>query len=96
MIQPLRDFVLVSRDAEEEKPAGSMIYRPGNAAEAKIVKGTVIAVGSGHITTDGNIVPLEVKVGDRVVFNRNFGTELTEGSESAVIIKEESLLAVLK
>lgn len=92
-IQPLRDFILVSKQPEEEKVG--LLYRPQNA-ESKIVRGTVLAVGSGRLTSDGSVVPLEVKVGDTVVFNKNYATELTEGSEAALLLREEQVLAVIR
>jgi chaperonin GroES len=96
MIVPLRDFVVVSKEAEDERTSpGSLLYRP-QTAEAKIVRGTVKAVGSGRVTGDGNVVPLEVKEGDRVVFNRNFATEITEGAETFLLLREDQLLCVVK
>lgn len=95
MIQPLRDFILVTKQPEEDRAPGSLIYKPATA-EAKIVKATVLAVGSGALANDGKSIPLEVKVGDTVVFNKNFATEITEGSDSALIIREDQLLAVIR
>ena len=92
---PLRDFILVSKDATEERVAGSLLYRPATA-EDKIVRGTVIAVGSGWITTDGTVVPLEVKVGDKVLFNRTYSVEVSSGSETMLVLKEEHLMCVVK
>lgn len=92
---PLRDFVLVSRENAEEKTASGLLFRPATA-EDKIVKGTVIAVGSGRVTSDGTVVPMEVKVGDQVLFNKNFGTELANGGEAAFLLKEEQLLCVVR
>jgi chaperonin GroES len=93
-IQPLRDFILVTKQAEEEKIG--MIYRPATASESKIVRGTVLAVGSGRVASDGTIIPLEVKVGDTVVFNRNFATELTDGGETALVLREDQILCVVR
>lgn len=94
-IQPLRDFVLVSKEDAEEKTPGGLIYRPATV-EDKIIKGLVIAVGSGRVGTDGVVVPLEVHVGDRVVFNKNFATELTNGGETALILREDQILCIVK
>lgn len=94
-IQPLRDFILVSKQAEEEKPKDSLIFRPATA-DTKIVKATVLAVGSGALANDGKAIPLEVKVGDTVVFNKNLAQEITDGSDTALIIREDQLLAVVR
>ena len=94
-IQPLRDFILVTKTVDEERVPGSMLFRPATA-ETKIVKGTVLAVGTGRVCSDGTIVPLEVKVGDTVVFNKNFATEVSEGSESALVLREDQLLCVIR
>jgi chaperonin GroES len=92
-IQPLRDFILVTKQPEEEKVG--LIYKPATS-ESKIVRGTVMAVGSGRVASDGTVVPLEVKVGDTVAFNRNFATELNDTGESALIIREDQLLAIIR
>jgi len=94
-IQPLRDFIVVSKASEEEKVAGSLIYRP-QTSESKIVKGTVLAVGSGRLTSDGTVVPLEVQVGDTVVFNKHYATEINEGGETVFVLKEDQLLCVVR
>jgi chaperonin GroES len=94
-IQPLRDFVLVTKEAVPETSPGSIIIRPGNVDE-KLIKALVVAVGSGRVTNDGTTIPLEVKVGDRVVFNRTLATELTDGEEKALILREDQILCVLK
>lgn len=94
-IQPLRDFILVSKQPEEEKAPGSLIFRPATA-EAKIIKATVLAVGSGALANDGKSIPLEVKVGDTVFFNKSFATEITDGADTALIIREDQLLAVVR
>jgi chaperonin GroES len=92
-IQPLRDFILVTKQPEEEKVG--LIFRPATA-ETKIVKGTVLAVGSGRVASDGSIVPLEVGVGDTVVFNKNFATELPDSGESVLILREDQILCVVR
>ena len=94
-IQPLRDFVVVTKEEAPKQVAGSLIYRP-DTIEDKIVKGKVVAVGSGRVASDGTVVPLEVKVGDRVAFNKNFATELSDGADNALILREDQLLAILR
>jgi chaperonin GroES len=94
-IQPLRDFVVVAKEEAPKQQAGSLIIRPDNVEE-KLIRGKVVAVGSGRVAADGSVVPLEVSVGDRVVFNKNFATELTEGGETALLLREDQLLAILR
>jgi chaperonin GroES len=94
--QPLRDYVVVSKQAEEDKVAGGLLYRPATASETKIVKGTVLAVGTGQLSNDGASVPLEVKVGDTVMFNKNFATEITDGSETVLLIREDQLYCIIR
>lgn len=90
--QPLRDFVLVTKDEAEEKTAGGLIFRPATV-EDKLARGVVVAVGSGRVTLDGTTIPLEVKVGDRVVFNKSLATDLSGGD---FIIREDQLLCTVK
>ena len=94
-IMPLRDFVLVTKEAVDEKTPGGLIIRP-STVEDKLIKALVVAVGSGRVTTDGTTIPLEVKVGDRVVFNKTLATELTDGDDKALILREDQILCVLK
>ena len=92
--QPLRDFVVVTKEVASEAPAspGGLIYRPATV-ESKVAKGTVVAVGSGRVVLDGTVVPLEVKVGDTVMFNKNLAVELDDG---ACLLREDQLLCVVK
>jgi chaperonin GroES len=90
--QPLRDFVLVTKEEHEEKAPGSLIFRPATV-EDKLMKAVVVAVGSGRVTLDGTTIPLEVKAGDTVVFNRSLATELAGGS---FVIREDQLLCIVK
>lgn len=90
-IQPLRDFILVEKPVEKEEKVG-LIYKPATA-ETKIVRATVLAVGSGALANDGKSIPLEVKAGDTVVFNKSFATEIADG---VLIIREDQLLAIVR
>lgn len=95
-LQPLRDFLVVSvpKQAEEKLP-GSVLFRPGTA-EQKIVTGTVVAAGSGHLTGDGAIVPLEVKSGDAVLFNKQMSVEVSHNGETLYLLREEHILSVVR
>jgi chaperonin GroES len=94
-IQPLRDFIIVEKVAETEKRSAGGIIVPGTS-EAKVLTATVLAVGSGKVAFDGTVIPLEVKVGDSVVFNKNFATEVTAGSETVLLLREEQIFAVIR
>src|SRR4051794_20554689 len=79
-VRPLHDRILVRRMAEEEKTAGGL-FIPDTAKE-KPSKGEIVAAGKGRVTEDGKVMPLEVKVGDHVLFGKYSGTELKlEGHE---------------
>lgn len=94
-IQPLRDFIIVEKAPETEKRSAGGIIVPGTS-EAKVLTARVLAVGSGKVALDGTVVPMEVKVGDSVVFNRNFATEITAGSETVLLLREEQIFAVVR
>jgi len=94
-IQPLHDRVIVKRVKEEEKTKGGIII-PDTAKE-KPQEGLVIAVGSGRIEGEGKKkTPLEVKKGNRVLFSKYAGTEITIDGEEHLIMKEEDIIALIK
>lgn len=90
-IQPLGDRVLVKRLEAEEKTKGGIVL-PDTAKE-KPQKGEVVSVGKGKVLESGKVEPLEVKKGDKVLFGKYAGTELTEDSQEYLILKEEDILA---
>ncbi len=92
-IQPLHDRVIVKRIEEEETTKGGIII-PDTAKE-KPQEGIVIAVGSGK-TEDGKKIPLEVKKGDRILFSKYAGTEITIEGEEHLIMKEDDIIALVK
>jgi chaperonin GroES len=94
-IQPLRDFVVVTKEEAPKQFAGSLIHRP-DTVEDKLVRGKIVAVGSGRVAADGSVVPLEVHVGDVIVFNKNFATELTDAGQTALVLREDQILAVIR
>jgi len=91
-LKPLGDRVVVKTIEEEEKTAGG-IYLPDTAKE-KPQKGEVIAVGSGKLLDNGERVPLEVKVGDKVIFAKYGGTEVKVNGTEYLILRESDILAV--
>lgn len=92
-VRPIRDFIVVSKE-EAPKQTSSGIYLPPSADD-KLVSGFVMAVGSGLIAGDGSKVPLEVRAGDRVVFNKNMAVELKEEDKVFFLLREEHVLCVL-
>lgn len=93
-IRPLHDRVLVRREEEETKTAGGIVL-PGSAAE-KPSRGEVIAAGKGKITDNGDVRPLDVKVGDKVIFGQYAGNTVKIDGEELLIMSESEILAVVE
>ncbi len=93
-IKPLGDRLLVKRVEEEEVKKGGIII-PDTAKE-KPQQGKVIAVGTGKVNEDGKRVPLEVKEGDRVLFGKYAGTEVTIEDEEYLIMREDDVLGIIE
>jgi chaperonin GroES len=93
-LRPLHDRILVRRLEEEEQQRGGIII-PDTAKE-KPQQATVLAVGSGRITDDGKVHPLDVKAGDKVVFGKYAGTEVRLDGEELLIIREDDVLGILE
>jgi chaperonin GroES len=93
-LRPLQDRVIVKRLEEEEKTAGGIII-PDTAKE-KPQQGKVIAVGKGRILEKGEVVPLAVKEGDRILFSKYAGTEVKAGGEDLLIMREDDILAIFE
>jgi chaperonin GroES len=93
-IRPLHDRVIVKRVEEEKKSAGGIII-PDAAAE-KPIQGIVKAVGKGKILENGDIRPLDLKVGDKVLFGKYSGTEVKVDGEDVLVMREEDVMAVIE
>ena len=91
--RPLHDRVLVRRVEAEEKTAGGILI-PDSAKEQP-AEGEIVAVGTGIRAEDGKITPLDVKVGDRVLFGKWSGTEVKVAGEDLLIMKESDILGVI-
>lgn len=91
-IRPLQDRVVIKRLDGETKTKGGIII-PDTAKE-KPIEGRVVAVGNGKATKDGKVRPLEVKVGDTVLFGKYSGTEVKLDGEEHVLLREDDILAV--
>ncbi len=93
-LRPLHDRMLVKRlDEEEEQSQGGIII-PDTAKE-KPQQATVLAIGTGRITDDGQVQPLDVKAGDKVVFSKYAGTEVKIDGDELLVIREDDVLGVL-
>ena len=92
--RPLQDRVLVRRLEQDEKTSGGIII-PDTAKE-KPVEGEVVAAGPGTRGEDGKLHPLDVKVGDRVLFGKWSGTEVKLDGEDLVVMKESDIMGVLE
>ena len=93
-IRPLHDRVIVKRLESETRSAGGIVI-PDSAAE-KPVQGKVVAVGKGKILEDGTTRPLDVKVGDKILFGKYSGTEVKVDGEELVVMREEDVMAVIE
>ncbi|WP_374090646.1 co-chaperone GroES [Methylomicrobium lacus] len=92
-IRPLHDRVIVKRVEEETKTAGGIVL-PGSATE-KPSQGVILAVGTGKHLENGEIRPLEVKVGDKVLFGKYSGNEVKIDGEELIVMREDDIMGVL-
>ena len=92
--RPLHDRVVVKRIEEEQKTAGGIII-PDSAKE-KPQEGEVVAVGPGARNEKGDVVPLDVKVGDRILFGKWSGTETKIDGQKLLIMKESDIMAIIE
>ena len=93
MLKPLADRVLVEVDVEESKTAGGNLLP--DTAQKKSQKGTVIAIGSGKVLDNGERLPFEVAVGDRVLFAKYSGVDIEEGGKKFLLLSERDILGKL-
>ena len=92
-MRPLSDRVVIKPLEEEEKQQGGIII-PDTAKE-KPQQGEVVAVGPGKVADSGELVKMEVKVGDKVLYGKYSGTDVTVDNEDYLIVRESDILAVL-
>ena len=93
-IRPLHDRVVIRRTEEERTSPGGIVI-PDAAAE-KPIKGEVLAVGNGKLLENGEVRPLDLKVGDNVLFGKYSGTEVKVDSEEVVVMREDAVMAVIE
>ncbi len=91
--RPLHDRVLVRRAEAETKTAGGIII-PGTAEE-KPSEGEIVATGSGYVNDNGDIRALDVKSGDKVIFSKWAGTEVTIDGEELMVMKESDIIGII-
>ena len=92
-IRPLHDRVIIRR-MEEEKTSPGGIVIPDSATE-KPVKGEVVAVGNGKLLESGEVRPLDVKVGDTILFGKYSGTEVSVDGEELLVMREDDITAII-
>jgi chaperonin GroES len=93
-IRPLHDRVILKRMEEETTSAGGIVI-PDTAAE-KPMRGEVIAIGKGKRLDSGDVIPLDVKVGDTVLFGKYSGTEVKVNGEDLLVMREEDIMGVIE
>ncbi len=92
-IQPMHDRILVEREAAEAVTRGGIVIP--HAARDKIARGYVRAIGEGALSVDGPLVPLQVAVGDRIIFNTYAGDELVVNGVEYLLMRESDILAIM-
>ena len=93
-IRPLQDRVVVRRKEEERTSPGGIVLPDG--ATEKPVQGEVLAVGNGKILSSGESRPLDVKVGDTILFGKYSGTEVKLGEDEYLVMREEDIMGVIE
>ncbi|MBK1719449.1 co-chaperone GroES [Thiocystis violacea] len=93
-LRPLHDRVVVRRSEEERTSAGGILI-PDSAAE-KPIQGEVVAIGRGKLLDNGDVRPLDLKVGDRVLFGKYSGTEVKVADEKLLVMREDDVMGVIE
>ena len=93
-IRPLYDRIVVKRIDEQESKTASGLFIPDSAKE-KPQEGEVVAVGNGKRNEEGKLIPLDVKAGDRILFGKYSGNDITVEGEEYMIMREDEVLGVL-
>ena len=93
-IEPLSDYVLVKPTDEASEKVG-MIIIPDTAQE-KPAEGTIIAIGPGRAAKDGKKIPLEVQVGNKVIYGKHSGTEVNVGEAEYLVMRESDIFAIIE
>ncbi len=91
--KPLHDRVAVRPIASEEKTSGGIIIP--DTAQEKPLQGEVVAVGTGSRNSNGDLIPLEVKVGDKIIYGKWAGTEIKVNGKEIMVMKESDIVGIL-
>jgi chaperonin GroES len=94
-IRPLQDRIIVERVEEETTTAGGIII-PDTVSKEKPQEGVVVAAGKGKVTPEGNVLPLDVKAGDKVLFGKYAGSEIKVDGKEYLIMREDDILGVVE
>lgn len=93
MIVPIRDFIVVKKEEAAQTTSSGLFIAH---AEEKNTKGAVVAVGMGRVTMNGYIIPLDVGVGDTILFNKNNAVEVKDNNETFFVLREDNVICVLR
>jgi chaperonin GroES len=93
-LRPLHDRVIVKRLEETRTSPGGIVI-PDTAAE-KPIRGEVVAIGTGKVMEDGKVRPLDVKIGDKVLYGKYSGTEVKLNGQDLLVMREEDIMAVIE
>ncbi len=93
-LRPLQDRILVERVEEDEKTKGGIII-PDTAKE-KPAEGKVVAIGNGKLTDDGKVLPIDLKVGDKILFSKYGGTDIKIDGKDYLIMRQDDVLGVIE
>ena len=93
-IRPLHDRAVIRRMEEERKSAGGIVI-PDSATE-KPIRGEVVAVGKGKLLENGDIRPMDIRIGDKVLFGKYAGTEVKLNGEELLVMREDDIMAVVE
>lgn len=99
ILEPIGDNIVLKidiKEKEETTSSGFILLNEGTEQSLRKDMGEVIAVGEGRILNNGNLLPLKVKVGEKVIYNKYAGTEIIFGKEKYLIIKESDILVIVK
>lgn len=94
-LRPLQDRIIVERIEEETTTAGGIII-PDTVSKEKPQEGQIVAVGKGKVTDDGKVIPMDVKVGDRVLFGKYAGSDVKIDGKEYLIMREDDILGVVE
>jgi chaperonin GroES len=92
-LKPISDHIIVKRFEPQEKSSGGIILSPAHTEKEN--RGEVLAVGEGWITSEGRLIPLEIKVGQKIIFHKGAGVEIKdEDQEKYTILRQSDVLAI--